>query len=206
MRSAEYIRRMLLDIPDGEFAGYLFDLDGTLVDSMPVHLRAWAAAMAFAGLRVPFDAEYFYSLGGVPTLESAEIYGKHYGLALDPHRVVADKERRYLELLHEVKVIEPVARIARRVARTHPVAVVTGGGPEIALPALDVTGLRSLFPVVITPEDVGPCRGKPAPDMFLLAAERLGVAPERCLVFEDAQPGVEAAKAAGMTVILVPRQ
>jgi HAD superfamily hydrolase (TIGR01509 family) len=197
---------MLLDIPAGDFAAYLFDLDGTLIDSMPVHLRAWALAMERAGLRVPFDADYFYSLGGVPTFESAVIYGEHYGLTLDPQQVVDEKEQLYLTLLHEVRLIEPVATFARHIAATHPVAIVTGGGPEIAYPALDATGLRALFPVVITPEDVPPGRGKPAPDMFLLAADRLGVRADRCLVFEDAQPGVTAAKAAGMQVVLVPRQ
>lgn len=196
---------MVLDIPSGDFAAYLFDLDGTLIDSMPVHLRAWSIAMQRAGLRVPFDADYFYSLGGVPTFESAVIYGEHYGVSLDPHRVVDEKEQLYLEMLHEVRVIGPVADFARRVAATHPVAIVTGGGPEIAYPALDASGLRSLFPVIITPEDVAPGRGKPAPDMFVLAANRLGVAPERCLVFEDAIPGIDAAKVAGMQVVVVPR-
>lgn len=196
---------MVLDIPSDVFAAYLFDLDGTLIDSMPVHLRAWSIAMERAGLRVPFDADYFYSLGGVPTFDSAVLYGNHYGLTLDPRRVVEEKEQLYLELLHEVRLIEPVATFARQIAETRPVAVVTGGGPEIAYPALDATGLRDLFPVVVTPEDVPPGRGKPAPDMFLLAAARLGVAADRCLVFEDAVPGVEAATAAGMQVVLVPR-
>ncbi|MES3035204.1 MAG: HAD-IA family hydrolase [Gemmatimonadota bacterium] len=196
---------MILDIPAGEFAAYLFDLDGTLVDSMPVHLRAWDAALQRVGLTVPFDAELFYSLGGTPTLESAVIFRDHYGLSFDAPQLVVDKEEIYLDLLHDVHLIEPVAEIARRVALTHPVAVVTGGGPEIAYPALDATGLRALFPVVITPEDVAPGRGKPHPDMFLLAAQRLGAAPSSCLVFEDALPGVAAAKAAGMQVVVVPR-
>ncbi len=196
---------MVLDIPAGDFAAYLFDLDGTLIDSMPVHLRAWAIAMQRAGLRDPFDADYFYSLGGVPTFESAVIYGEHYGLTLDPQQVVQEKEQLYLDLLHEVHLIEPVATFARHIAATRPVAIVTGGGPEIAFPALEATGLRALFPVVVTPEDVPAGRGKPAPDMFLLAAERLGVRADRCLVFEDAVPGVTAAKAAGMQVVLVPR-
>jgi HAD superfamily hydrolase (TIGR01509 family) len=196
---------MVLDIPAGEFAAYLFDLDGTLIDSMPVHLDAWSEALRRAGLRVPFDADYFYAMGGVPTFESAVIYGEHYGLTLDPHRVTEEKEQLYLELVHTVRLIEPVATFARLVAQSHPVAVVTGGGPEIAYPALDATGLRALFPVVVTPEDVPAGRGKPAPDMFLLAAERLGVPADRCLVFEDAQPGVQAARAAGMQVVLVPR-
>ena len=196
---------MFLDIPAGDFAAYLFDLDGTLIDSMPVHLRAWSIAMQHAGLRVPFDADYFYSLGGVPTFDSAVLYGEHYGLSIDPHRVVEEKEQLYLRLLDEVRLIEPVAMFARRIAATHPVAVVTGGGPEIAFPALDATGLRDLFTVVITPEDVPPGRGKPSPDMFLLAAARLGVDARQCLVFEDAVPGVEAATAAGMQVVRIPR-
>lgn len=196
---------MLLEIPDGPFAAYLFDLDGTLVDSMPVHLRAWEIALQRVGLSVPFDAEYFYSLGGVPTLESAVLFAERYGLTFDPPSLVHAKELLYLETLAEVRVIEPVAEFARRIALTHPVAIVTGGGPEIALPALDATELRSLFPLVITPHDVAPGRGKPLPDMFLLAAERLGVGASRCLVFEDALPGVAAARAAGMQVVVVPR-
>ncbi len=196
---------MDLDIPSGDFAAYLFDLDGTLIDSMPVHLRAWEFALQRVGLQVPFDEAYFYSLGGVPTLESAVIFGQHYGLTFDAHQLVDEKELLYLSLLHDVRLIEPVAAFAKRVARTHPVAIVTGGGPEIALPALDATGLRALFPTVVTPHDVAPGRGKPAPDMFLLAAARLGVTPGDCLVFEDALPGVTAARAAGMQVVLVPR-
>jgi len=192
---------MDLDIPSGDFAAYLFDLDGTLIDSMPVHLRAWEFALQRVGLQVPFDEAYFYSLGGVPTLESAVIFGQHYGLTFDAHQLVDEKELLYLSLLHDVRLIEPVAAFAKRVARTHPVAIVTGGGPEIALPALDATGLRALFPTVVTPHDVAPGRGKPAPDMFLLAAARLGVTPGDCLVFEDALPG----GAAGMQVVLVPR-
>jgi HAD superfamily hydrolase (TIGR01509 family) len=196
---------MNLDIPAGDFAAYLFDLDGTLIDSMPVHLRAWAEALTRAGLREPFDEEYFYQLGGVPTYESAALYGEHYGLAVDAQHVADEKEALYLELLHEVQVIEPVAAFARRVAQTRPVAIVTGGGPEIAYPALDATGLRALFPVVITPHDVPRGRGKPAPDMFLLAAANLGVPASECLVFEDATPGIDAALAAGMRVVRVPR-
>jgi HAD superfamily hydrolase (TIGR01509 family) len=196
---------MILDIPAGEFSAYLFDLDGTLIDSMPVHFRAWERALQDVGLTEPFDLDYFYSLGGVPTLESAVLFREHYGLSFDEYRLVEDKEHLYLTLLHEVQLIEPVVAFAQRVAQTHPVAIVTGGGPEIALPALDATGLRPLFPVVITPEDVAPGRGKPHPDMFLLAAERLGIEASRCLVFEDAMPGVAAAKAAGMQVTIVPR-
>jgi HAD superfamily hydrolase (TIGR01509 family) len=196
---------MQIEFPSGDFAGYLFDLDGTLIDTMPVHFLSWEAALRDAGLQEPLDPDFFYSLGGVPTLRVAELMGEHYGLALDPHRVTHEKEERYLAVLKQgVTLIEPVVAFARRVAATHPVAIVTGGAPDIAYPALAVSGLAELFKVVVTPHDVPIGRGKPAPDMFLLAAERLGVPPGKCLVFEDAEPGILAARAAGMQVVHVP--
>ena len=196
---------MQLDIPPGDFAGYLFDLDGTLIDTMPVHFLAWEAALQDAGLRGPLDEDYFYSLGGVPTVRVAELMGQRYGLALDPHRVSHEKELRYLEVLKGgVPLIAPVVEFARRIALTHPRAIVTGGTPDVAHPSLAVSGLAALFDIVVTPHDVPPGRGKPAPDMFLLAAERMGVPPGQCLVFEDAEPGILAARAAGMQVVHVP--
>lgn len=196
---------MRLDIPDRSFSGYIFDLDGTLVDSMPLHYRAWDAAMQEAGISGTLDEDLFYSLGGIPTRRVAQLIAEHYGIQIDPERVVHCKESLFLSLVDQVTVIEPVAEFARAaVARGIPTAIATGGTPEVALPALEAAGLRSLFKVVITPLDVPPGRGKPAPDMFLLAAERLGVAPEDCVVFEDAEPGIAGARAAGMTVVRVP--
>jgi len=195
---------MLLDLPSGDFDGYIFDLDGTLVDTMPLHYRAWAEAMRAHGLKETLDEDLFYSLGGVPTQRVAEVFGEHYGIALDPDRVMHEKELLYLKLVHLARPIAPVVDFLRRVALTHPCAIATGGTPEIALPALDAVGLRSLFKVIVTPRDIPPGRGKPAPDMFLLAAKLMGVAPEKCLVFEDAEPGLRGARAAGMAVVHVP--
>lgn len=193
---------MKLDIPPGDFAGYIFDLDGTLVDTMPLHYLAWDQAMRAAGLRCPLDEELFYSLGGVPTLKVAELIAKHYSLAIDPHKVFDHKEALFLALGKDAKLIEPVVTIARRVAATHPVAIASGGPRDIVRRMLEITGLAPLFKVVVTPEDV--VHGKPAPDMFLLAAKKLGVEPTRCLVFEDAEPGMRAAEAAGMKYVKVP--
>jgi HAD superfamily hydrolase (TIGR01509 family) len=193
-----------LDIPPGDFAGYIFDLDGTLIDSMPLHYRAWDAAMRDCGLQQPLDEDLFYSLGGVPTQRVAELLGAHYGLKVDQEKVTVAKEGIYRDWLPRVQLIEPVATIARRVAVDHQVAIATGGAPDVARPALVAAGLEALFKIVITPLDVPPGRGKPAPDMFLLAAQRMGVPPERCLVFEDAEPGIVGARAAGMTVVRVP--
>ena len=195
---------MQLDIPHGDFAGFIFDLDGTLIDTMPLHYRAWDAALHEHGLKETLDEDLFYSFGGVPTVRVAELIGVHYGLKLDPVRVEHTKERMFLERLDNVEHIAPVVAFARRMALTHPVSIATGGMPEIAVPAIKAAGLTELFKIVVTPQDVAPGRGKPAPDMFLLAAEKMGVPAARCLVFEDAEPGIRAALAAGMQVVRVP--
>ncbi|WP_232767368.1 HAD family hydrolase [Geminisphaera colitermitum] len=192
------------DIPDADFAGYIFDLDGTLVNSMPVHYLAWNEAMRSAGMPGSLNEDFFYSLGGISTTGVAEIFSKHYGLSIDPHSVAKQKEKLYLDKLDALEHIAPVVEFARKVAKTHPVAIATGGGPEIAYPALDAAGLRDLFSIVVTPLDVPPGRGKPAPDIFLEAARRMGVPPEKCLVFEDAEPGIRGAIAAGMQFVRVP--
>ena len=198
---------MKLEIPAGEFAGYIFDLDGTLVDTMPLHYRAWNEAMRAVGLNAPLDEELFYSLGGVPTRRVAELIAAHYGLSIDPHAVFHHKESLFVELQKDAKLIEPVVAIARRMSLTHPVSVASGGPRAIVRGMLELTGLAPLFDRngyhrVVTPEDV--VHGKPAPDMFLLAAERMGVSAKDCLVFEDAEPGMRAAEAAGMKWVRVP--
>ena len=195
---------MQLDIPAGDFAGYIFDLDGTLIDTMPLHYKAWDAAMKRHGLTETLDEDLFYSLGGVPTVRVAEVIGAHYGLTIDPLAVEHTKEALFLTMLEAVAHIAPVVAFARRVAVTHPVSIESGGMHQIAVPALMATGLDWIFEIVLTPQDVAPGRGKPAPDMFLLAAEKMGVPPARCLVFEDAEPGIQAALAAGMQVVRVP--
>ncbi len=194
---------MKLEIPAGDFDGYIFDLDGTLIDSMPVHYRAWDQTLRRFGLKEPLDLDLFYKLGGVPTDLVAETLGRHYGLRLDPAEVMAQKEELYVANIAGVALIEPVVAVARKFAPTHPMAIVTGGTPDIAIPSLRAAGLEGLFSLVVTPLDVPTGRGKPAPDMFLLAAQRMGVSPEGCLVFEDAEPGIRAAQAAKMRVVRV---
>ena len=192
---------MQLDIPDGDFDGYIFDLDGTLIDTMPLHYRAWDQAMRAAGLKHPLDEDFFYSLGGIPTRRVADLIASHYGLSIDGDQVFHAKERLFGEIQGEARLIQPVAEFARRVAATHPVAVASGGPRDIVLRSLRLADLDSLFKVVVTADDV--IHGKPAPDMFLLAAVRMGVAPARCRVFEDAAPGRRAAAAAGMKYVHV---
>src|ERR1044072_1534297 len=159
---------MKLEIPAGDFAGDIFDLDGSLVDTMPLHYRAWDETMRAAGLKAPLDEELFYSLGGVPTKRVAELIAAHYGLTIDPHAVFHHKESLFVELQKDAKLIEPVVEIARRMSLTHPVSIASGGPRDIVRRSLELSGLAPLFKVVVTPEDVE--HGKPAPDMFLLAA------------------------------------
>ena len=193
---------MQLDIPEGDFAGYIFDLDGTLVDTMPLHYRAWDRAFQRFGLTRPLDEDLFYSLAGVPTRRVAALIAEHYGLTVDPHEVFHHKESLFTELQADARLIGPTVEFARKVAATHPVAVASGGPRTIVTRSLEISGLADLFPVVVTADDVE--LGKPAPDMFLLAARLMGVPPERCLVFEDGEPGMRAAEAAGMRWVLVP--
>lgn len=192
---------MKLHIPAGDFAGYIFDLDGTLVDTMPLHYRAWNRAMQQAGLKEELSEDLFYSLGGVPTRGVAKHFADHYGLTIDVEQVFHRKEALFLELKSEMRLIEAVVAFARSVAGRQPMSVASGGPRDIVRHTLELMGLQELFPVVVTPEDV--VHGKPAPDLFLLAARRMGVEPRGCLVFEDAEPGIRAAEAAGMKWVRV---
>ncbi|MFA5265021.1 MAG: HAD family phosphatase [Opitutaceae bacterium] len=193
---------MQLNFPSGDFAGYIFDCDGTLIDSMPVHYLAWDAALRKNGLKEPLNKDLFYSLGGVPTKKVAELLGKHYKLSIDPDKVFHLKEELFVDMLPNVKLIAPVVDYARRVALKHPVSVASGGPRLVVQRSLELAGLADLFKIVVTADDV--VHGKPSPDMFLLAAKLMGVKPEECLVFEDAEPGIQGALAAGMQVVHVP--
>lgn len=138
----------------------------------------------------------------MPTRRVAELIAEHYRLKIDADAVFHHKESLFKQLQADARLIAPVVEIAHRVARTHPVAIASGGPREIVARSLELSGLAPLFKVVVTADDV--VHGKPAPDMFLLAARQMGVAPAKCLVFEDAEPGMRAAEAAGMQWVRVP--
>jgi HAD superfamily hydrolase (TIGR01509 family) len=169
---------------------------------MPLHYTAWEAALRKAGLKGSLDENLFYELGGVPSKKVAALLGKHHGLSLDPDAVYRDKEEVFKSSLQKLAVIAPVVEFAQRVSKTRPVAIASGGTRDVVESTLAKTGLAPLFKVVVTADDVE--HGKPAPDMFLLAARRMGVTPSKCLVFEDGKPGVKAAEAAGMKWVFVP--
>jgi HAD superfamily hydrolase (TIGR01509 family) len=194
-------RELHLDIPEGDFAGYIFDCDGTLVDTMPLHFRAWQRSLQNAGLRGDLSEDVFYSFGGMPTRKVAVRLAEHYGLTIDVDKVFHEKEAFFLGALPEAKVIEPVVNFAKSLHGRAPMSVASGGPKRVVKKTLELMDIDALFPFVVTPEDV--VHGKPSPDMFLLAARLMGVPPARCLVFEDAKPGFEAAAAAGMRCVAV---
>jgi beta-phosphoglucomutase-like phosphatase (HAD superfamily) len=188
-----------LEIPEREFCGCIFDCDGTLADNMPLHYRAWSRAMEDFGGTYP--EELFYQWGGRPTAHIVEALNERFGLAMEVDAVVRRKEEVYLSLIPEVRPMAAVVDYARaRVGRV-PLAVASGGHRELVVATLEALGILEWFGAVVCAEDYE--RGKPHPEPFLLAAERLGVVAGECVVFEDSPTGIEAAKAAGMAWVLV---
>jgi beta-phosphoglucomutase family hydrolase len=175
----------------------IFDCDGTLADTMPLHYQAWCDSLAPHGC--PFPEELFYEWGGVTTREIVTRLNARFGHALDPDAFTHTKEQVYARLIPQVG---PVAAVIAEVERLHgrcPLAVASGGLRHLIEQTLRTIGIRDRFEVIVTSEDVQ--RGKPEPDTFLLAAERMGVAPSECVVYEDAPSGLEAARRAGMRAI-----
>jgi beta-phosphoglucomutase family hydrolase len=189
-----------LELPQGDFAAFIFDCDGTLADTMPTHYRAWQIALGDRA--ADFPEAMFYELGGVPTCRVVEILNERHGYSLPVNETVALKERLFLEFSSEVAAIEPVVALAREWHGRKPLAVASGGHRHIVMKTLRALGIAGLFDAIVCSEDYS--RGKPHPDPFLEAARRLNVVPERCLVFEDTTTGLQAARAAGMACVLVP--
>lgn len=167
---------------------------------MPTHYQAWISALGSHA--ESFPEALFYELGGVPTARIVELLNERHGLNLPVAETVTQKETRFLELSPEIAAIEPVVALAKQYAGKKPMAVASGGHRRIVMNTLRALGIAELFQAVVTAEDYQ--RGKPAPDPFLEAALRLGVAPAQCLVFEDTATGIAAAEAAGMQWVLVP--
>ena len=175
----------------------IFDCDGTLADSMPLHWRAWDAVCKRNGIELP--EERFYKLGGVPSQKILAMLKQEQGLSFDPAEISRQKEEAYLPLMAEVKLIEPVAAIAREHVGNLPMAVATGGRTKYIRPLLEGLGISDWFQAIVTSDDVK--NHKPAPDTFLKAAALLGVPPEDCRAFEDTDLGMEAIRAAHMDAV-----
>jgi len=189
-----------LKLPEGSFGAYLFDCDGTIVDSMPLHYIAWKKALGEWGCE--FDEQLFYSWGGVPIVEIVSLLNKKRGLNMPAESVAARKENLYYELLPQLQAIpEVVEHIDSHHGRI-PFAVVSGSTRDSVTASLGTVKLLDKFDTLVCAGEYK--KSKPDPEAFLLAAANLGVAPDQCLVFEDTEMGIQAAVAAGMPWVKVP--
>lgn len=191
---------MRLKLPAGQFDAYLFDCDGTIADSMPLHYVAWKTVLAEWGCEFPEDL--FYAWGGMPVAEIISTLNERNGLKMPVEEVHCRKEAMYYERLPELRAVPEVLEHIEASHGRVPFAVVSGSTRDSVIASLTSLGLLDRFDTLVCAGEYN--RSKPDPEPFLLAAERLGVAAERCLVFEDTEMGIQAAKAAGMASVKVP--
>lgn len=189
-----------LALPPGDFKAYLFDCDGTVADSMPLHYIAWSQALGEWGCR--FTEERFYQLGGMPIVEIIALLGREQGIEMPISQVAKRKEQLYFEHLPKLQCVPEVLEHIEKQRGRIPFAIVSGSARDSVEASLRAVGLLDRFDVLVCAGDY--TKSKPDPEPFLVAAERLGVSAQKCLVFEDTQMGIEAANAAGMASVLVP--
>ncbi len=174
--------------------GLVFDCDGTLADTMPLHWHAWQMITQRHNLHFPEDR--FYSLGGVPSRDILKMLSEEQGRSLDHIAVAHEKENAYLPLMSRVGPIHEVVEIAKANHGKIPMAVASGGTQAIICDVLEHLKIRHLFAAVVTSEMVK--NQKPAPDIFLEAARCIGVEPRFCRAYEDTDLGLQAIRSAGM--------
>jgi|ERR1700678_4155187 beta-phosphoglucomutase family hydrolase len=195
------VRCMKLELPLGSFKAYLFDCDGTLADSMPLHYRAWKKALG--EWKCEFDEKLFYAWGGMPVAEIIATLNRQHGLNMPVEAVSRRKESLYYELLPELKAVPEVLEHVEESYGRIPFAVVSGSTRESVTASLQSLKLLDRFDAMVCAGDYK--KSKPDPEAFLLAAEKLEVEPHACLVFEDTEMGIQAATAAGMASVKVPQ-
>jgi HAD superfamily hydrolase (TIGR01509 family) len=189
--------------PSRLYKGYIFDCDGTLADSMPLHLDAWRKGLAAAGGPFDLDGEAFMSVAGMALRQTIDHWNETHSVQIDADTVMRVKNDHFESHRHTIQPIQPVVDFARSCKSAGAAVSVASGGNRVdVLDTLEKIGLPDFFPVITTADDVE--HSKPAPDLFILAAERMGIAHSDCLVIEDSQLGVEAANACGMDSILIP--
>lgn len=189
-----------LILPSGDFKAYLFDCDGTVADSMPIHYIAWSKALR--EWNCEFSEQCFYKWGGMPIRQIIDRLAKEQGLDLPVDQIAHRKEALYYEHLPTLRAIPEVLEHIERNHGRIPFAVVSGSTRESVSASLRAMGLLEKFDTLVCAEDYE--KSKPDPEPFLTAARRLRVPPESCLVFEDTQMGIDAAAAAHMAWVRVP--
>lgn len=193
---------MSLALPPGHFEAYIFDCDGTLVDSMPLHYEAWNFGLREAGAGWNLPVDYFYASAGKSLEQVVLELNERFGDSLNAENVGEFKEAYYHR---KIEGLQPFSDVVEHLRYAHahgiPTAVASGSARVAVEKSLEITGLIEMVDVIVAAEDVDRC--KPAPDCFLLAAEQLGVDPRKCLVFEDGRAGLQAAGICGMATVEV---
>lgn len=182
--------------PARRYAGYIFDCDGTLVESMPLHHQAWLSALRAGGATFDFGWDLFNARAGMTLEQTVDELNAQFGSQLNAEDVSKEQRKAYGQLLADVQGIDCVIDFARGLHGVAPLMVASGGRREEVEQSLHNVGIHSLFDSIVTSDDVR--NGKPDPEIFLLCAERMKLSPKDCLVLEDGQLGIEAAERAGM--------
>jgi HAD superfamily hydrolase (TIGR01509 family) len=183
--------------PVAPYAALIFDCDGTIADTLPVHFKTWTAAFQPFGAELP---ELWYrERTGLTASEFIQAFNQTFGYTLDEQAIELKRQQHFYDLIHQVQEVQEVAAIARTHYGKVPMAIASNGQRLVVERTIEAIHLRPLFDTIVTLEDVA--AGKPAPDLFLLAAQRMGVAPHDCIVYEDSDGGLEAARRAGMQSI-----
>ena len=177
----------------------IFDLDGTLADTMPIHFLAYKNILVNYG--IDFTPGIFATLAGIPAVGTIEKLNEMYGTNMNAEEVGHFKEREYEKIMYKMKPVQPVIELVEKYYGKMPMAVGTGGYKRLAWKTMNILKLEKYFDILVSTEEVA--RPKPFPDTFLRCAELMGVEPSVCEVFEDGEPGIQAAKAAGMMATLV---
>ncbi|WP_086984273.1 beta-phosphoglucomutase family hydrolase [Vibrio aphrogenes] len=188
---------MAVDV--SSYKGLIFDMDGTLIDTMPSHLHAWKQTAE--QYQFPFDQEWIHSMGGMPTQKVAMQLKSRYHIDIDPQQVADTKTSLFSHLIEDGSIIQCTFDVLKQCYGKKKLAIGTGSNQANAIKLLDYNGILPLLDAVVTAADVD--NHKPNPDTFLLAAEKLGLEPSECVVFEDTEIGRQAALAAGMDCIMV---
>ncbi len=176
------------------YAGLIFDMDGTILDTEPTHRKAWREVLGHYGLQ--YDIQAMIALNGSPTWRIAQAIIELNQADLDPHALAREKTEAVRSMLLDSVEPLPLVDVVKSWHGRRPMAVGTGSESAIAEALLAHLGLRHYFDAVVAADHVK--HHKPAPDTFLLCAQRMGVQPTQCVVFEDADFGIQAARAAGM--------